>query len=290
MNLLFHISLVCFATGFNLEFNSEQFPSWIKIPLTYSSFVIKKSDYDSNHKETPSSCVFLLPKHFFYENLNESSPHIFESKCYANQCASDSKDSRSILSDDIMCSQINGTIDKVTLFSIAEYNFDAREISYVVYIIIEGCFILESYRLNYISWILTNDTSVNHRILQQYEMNLPLNDNKSYFGEMTFDEGDKDCSNLCVPTSCDKSIDLKIERSYDHPENSTTIAPYSPDTEKPPTVLLVDDKTNTINKFLKPEQKRVNEASTGMFMYVGIVVVVILIIAFLSYLVYHTLY
>lgn len=298
MNLLLYFSLVCSAAGFNLEFNSQQFPSWITTPMTYSSFYKNKLDLDHKSEDdanTPS-CIFLLPKRD--TTSNGSNPYIFESKCYSNsQCGkeSKSKDSVSILSDEYMCRNINGTIDKVVIFSVAEYNFEAVEISYAVYIIIEGCFFEDLPTSNYIRWILTNDTINNPKILKHYELNLPLNDNHFYLGEMTFDGGDRGCSSLCTPTICDKSFDLKIGRGYDHVENSTTTyEPSTPNSEENgvETVPKIDDdETISMGTFSVNIPDKVKEASsTGMLMYVGIVVVVVLVIAFLSYLVYHTLY
>lgn len=269
MKLLFLTTLIVSTTGLNLEFNSKQFPSWIKTPLTYSSFIAPQDIDIENLEENSvkSSCVFFEPKDD--QQTNES--YIFESKCYRNShCEYEderSKDSSTVLPGNI-CDKINGTINKVGAFSIAEYDYRAKKIVYYVYMIIEGCCSINRGYNRPFSWILNNDTKYIHRILKNYQLKLPLNDNQLYFGEMTFDDGDNDCSNLCSEIVCEKSLELKIVRDV----NGSVTASDLGDLEEGTTISTT----------------MVAGLSIEMIQYLPIVVGVILIVVVIGYFVYQT--
>lgn len=284
---LFLLSLVYSIFGLNLEFNSKQFPNWIKTPFIYSSFVAPI--YDIEGREDQSSCVYFVPKND--KHSNESFPYIFESKCYKNShCANDEDrqyDSSRVMKSD-SCRKLNGTIDKVGIFSIAEYNNYANQICYYVYMIIEGCYLSGGFESNlYLSWILTNDTKYKPTILKNYQLNLPLNDNKFYFGEMTFDDGDRNCSNLCSQVTCEKSLDLKIGRNAANGNGTVS------QTTKENLDSVINEKPikgDVQTTFLMLDSGKNDGSSNGMMVYVPIIIGFILIVAIVGYLVYHTMY
>lgn len=101
---------------------------------------------------------------------------------------------------------------------------------------------------------------------------------------MTFDNGDKNCSNLCSEIICEKSFELNIRRNG---ESGIEEEESLSDTSE------VHDTYNIIPvaKVISWETTRmypVNES--GIFKYVAIVIVVVFVMGLLSYLVYHTLY
>lgn len=211
--------------------------------------------------------------------LNKSSPYIFESKCFSNsQCVGDYKrdDNRSTIISSYMCGQINGTIDKVGLFSIAEFNYPAKKIMNYVYIVMEGCSFSEGDRINEpLTWILTNDTKFTKQIIRKYKMNLPLNDNNLYFGEMTFGGGDRNCSNLCAPLVCEQSMEGSLERDEDL-EVNTTLASTTSTTQTTPKPKKIKKSVSETNVFT---------ASSGLIIYVAFGV--ILVVAFLCCITYR---
>lgn len=273
MSLLLIMSLVYSVIGLNLEFNSNQFPNWIKATSTYSSFMASSDAIEWRFEDVlESNCVFFTPK--IDEHLNESASYIFESKCYTDShCSTEMyrENNKSSVLDAYSCPHINGTIDKVGIFSIAEFSYSAQVIYYFVYIIIEGCSVFKNTAAQNFIWIMTNDTKYKPTVIKNYLLKLPLNDNKLFFGEVTFDDGDRNCSNLCKQIICDKSLELKIEREQ----------------EQEPGIQSTTFKTNLAVLAIKDEELK---SSTGLLIYLPIVIGSILIIAILSYLVYHTLF
>lgn len=289
MKLLIIATIVHYLLAFNLEFNSNQFPNWIKAPMMYSSFRQTTNGIAYIYQDSfESSCVYFMPVHD--ESSNKSEPYIFEPKCYTNGHCNNEVDrirenNMSYVFNEYLCPRINGTIDKVGIFSLAEYSYGAQAVCYTVYIIIEGCSAtLGDGSLEHITWILTNDTKYKPTILKHYLINLPVNDNKFFFGQMTFDNGDKNCSNLCSEIICEKSFELNIRRNG---ESGIEEEESLSDTSE------VHDTYNIIPvaKVISWETTRmypVNES--GIFKYVAIVIVVVFVMGLLSYLVYHTLY
>lgn len=286
LKLLIIATTIYHAFGFNLEFNSKQFPSWIKEPTIYSSYRTDSQGIAYVHKDSFSSgCIYFMPVHD--EPINKTGPYIFEPKCYKKGKCDNGKGwirtkNSVTLIDEFSCYQTNGTIDKVGIFSIAEFNYQSQEIEYTVYIVIEGCSSATASSKHFfepITWILTNDTKFKPTILKHYLLNLPVNDNKFYFGEMTFD-GDRDCKYICSEIICEEPLQLNIRRN-----GETGIV------EEP----TADDIPITIKAFAvypKDIYRYDHDHGTqnGFVMYVAIVGGVIFVLGLLSYLVYHTFY
>lgn len=285
MKFAFLIScLVYSAIGLNLEFNSTQFPSWIKSPFIYSSFAANPDEMEIGQGDVyQSSCVYLMPIND--EAENKSIPYIFESKCYINTHCSgeiEREASRSTMIHSYMCDKVSGTIDKVVLFPIAEFSYQANAIISYVYIIIEGCSYSDNKISNELTWILTNDTKYTKEILTKYKIDLPLNDNKFYFGEMTFGGGDRNCSNLCAPLICEQSMEVGLEREEDSEVNTTSTIRITPTTKPTP-------KNNPVRVRETEDMQGVfqiiSAASSGLIIYVAFGVV--LVVSFSGYFMYR---
>lgn len=295
MWLLIIATSIYYAFAYNLEFNSEQFPSWINEPTIYSSYKTDEHGIKHNYKDSfESSCVYFMPVH--NQPTNKTDSYIFEPKCYTNNhCVHEldwDMNSKSFtVIDEQLYPKVNGTIKKVGIFSIAEFSYEAQEIGYTVYIIIEGCSARTSYgAIVSITWILTNDTKFKPTILKNYLLNLPVNDNKFYYGEMTIN-GDNECLHLLSEVNCEKTLELNIRRDeVTGIEEETPIADSKILDKIPPIIVGSQDVKTASFKNAKFGSNEFVANKSGFYMYVVIGVGVLIVVFLLSYLIYLTLY